>query len=121
MKNNLSFPQTPSVLDYPSAAQAIADYLLQINHGAYRPDRRRVLSVRKTDRTASLRDAALPARGEVFYFIEGELFSEMDATRLREGESPQARAEKLLHGVWEQLQVWSAYDFARSTSGMNAP
>jgi hypothetical protein len=109
------------VLDYASAVAAVADYLLQVNHGAYRPDRRKVLSVRKTDRTAALRDATLPVRGEVFYFIEGELFAQANATRLQDGESPQERAERLLHDIWEQLRVWTAYDFARSTSGMNAP
>jgi hypothetical protein len=112
-------PRIP--LNYPSVRDAIADYLLQVNHGAYQPDRKKVLSVRRTDRTASLRDATLPVRGEAYYFIEGELFPEKDATRLQTGETPQERAEKLLHDIWSQLQVWNAYDFARSTSGMNAP
>ncbi|MDR3159049.1 MAG: hypothetical protein LBU11_08605 [Zoogloeaceae bacterium] len=112
-------PRIP--LDYPSVRDAVADYLLQVNHGAYQPDRKKVLSVRKTDRTAWLRDVSSPVRGEAFYFIEGELFSEKNATRLQAGETPRERAEKLLDGIWPQLQIWIAYDFARSTSGMNAP
>jgi hypothetical protein len=119
MTSEAPVPRIP--LDYPSARDAIADYLLQVNHGAYRPDRKKVLSVRKTDRTASLRDATSPVRGEAYYFIEGELFPEKEATRLRAGETPRERAEKLLDGIWAQLQVWNAYDFARSTIGMNAP
>ncbi|MDR0672255.1 MAG: hypothetical protein LBF93_01050, partial [Zoogloeaceae bacterium] len=108
--DNIPVPRFP--LDYPSTRDALADYLLQANHGAYHPDRKKVLSVRKTDRTASLRDATSPVRGEAYYFIEGELFPEKEATRLKEGETPRERAEKLLEGIWTQLQVWNAYDFA---------
>lgn len=108
-------------LNRQSVIDAVTDYLLQVNHGGYRPDRQKVLTVRKTDRTASLRDAAIPVRGEVYYFIEGELFSRADATRLPAGDMPVALAEKLVDEVWDDLWVWNAYDFTRSTSGMNAP
>lgn len=112
----------PSIaLDRPSVVTAIADYLLQANYQSYRPDRRKVLAVRRTDRTASLRDASIPVRGEAFYYIEGELFPEAEATRLAPNQAPRELAERLVAGIWERLWVWNAYDFTRSTSGMNAP
>lgn len=114
-------PAQPPLLDRPSVVAAIADYLLQANYRDYRPDRRKVLAVRRTDRSASLRDAVIPVRGEAFYYIEGELFPQAEATRLAAGESPRELAERLVDGIWERLWVWSAYDFTRSTSGMNAP
>jgi hypothetical protein len=114
-------PAQPQKLNRQTVVDAVSDYILQVNHGSYQPDRQKVLTVRKTDRTASLRDAAVPVRGEVYYFIEGELFSRVDATRLREGETPEALAEKLVGEIWDDLWVWNAYDFTRSTSGMNAP
>lgn len=106
-------------LNRASVIDAVSDYILQVNDRGYRPDHNKVLAVRKAERTASLRDAATPVRNEAFYFIEGELFPVADATRLREGETSRALAEKLVAQVWEQLWMWSAYDFTRSTSGMN--
>lgn len=110
---------SPLSLDRPSVVEAIADYVLQANHGGYRPDRKKVLAVRKSDRTAWLRDAGIPVRWEVYYFIEGELFPEAGATRLTAGQTPRDLAERLVDAVWERLWVWNAYDFTRSTSGMN--
>ena len=75
----------PISLNRESVVAAIADYLLQINHRGYAPDRRKVLAVRRSDRTASLRNAATPVRWEVYYFIEGELIPEQGATRLAAG------------------------------------
>lgn len=111
----------PPALDRPSVVAAIADYLLDANHQGYRPDHRKVLVVRKSDRTASVRDAGVPVRGEVFYFIEDELFPQPKATRLNAGETSAERAELLVSGIWDRLWVWNAYDFARSTSGWKAP
>jgi len=120
-----AFPSTaapsPLLLDRPSVVAAIADYLLEANNQGYRPDPRKVLAVRKSDRVASVRNAGTPVRSEVFYFIEGELFPEPATTRLNEGETPTARAERLVGEIWERLWVWNAYDFARSTSGWQAP
>jgi hypothetical protein len=95
----------PIALDRASVIDAVADYILQVNHRGYRPDRNKVLAVRKAERTASLRDVATPVRNEAFYFIEGE--------------TARTLAERLVAGVWENLWVWNAYDFTRSTSGMN--
>jgi hypothetical protein len=106
-------------LNRASVVDAVTEYVLQVNHRGYRPDRGKVLTVRKTERTASLRDAGIPVRGEVSYFIEGELFPAEGATRLGDQDTPRTLAEKLVAEVWEQLWVWNAYDFTRSTSGMN--
>lgn len=111
----------PPVLDRPSVVAAIADYLLEANYRGYRPDPRKVLTVRKSDRTASVREAGAPVRGEAFYFIEGELFPQAEATRLSDGETPAVHAERLVDVVWDRLWVWNAYDFSRSTSGWQAP
>jgi len=111
-------PQPPqagrqtATLDRASVTSAIADYLLQINRGgSYQPDHRKVLSVRRSDRTASLRNAGLPVRWEVYYFIEGELFPQEGATRLQPGEAPEQLAERLVDRIWDQLWVWNGYDF----------
>lgn len=114
-------PQLPPILDRPSVVAAVAEYLMEANHQGYRPNHRKVLTVRKSDRGATLREAAAPLRGEAFYFIEGELFSRAGATRLADGETPIGRAELLVDEIWDDLWVWSAYDFARSTSGWKAP
>ena len=106
-------------LDRPSVVAAIADYLLQVNYRGYRPDPRKVLSVRRTDRTAWLRNAGLPVRWEVYYFIEGELFPEDGTTRLAEGETPITLAEKLVDGIWERLWAWNGYDFTPTSYGLN--
>ena len=95
---------------------AIADYLLQINHRGYAPDRRKVLAVRRSDRTASLRNAATPVRWEVYYFIEGELIPEQGATRLA---ADVELAEKLVARIWDQLWVWNGYDFTPTSYGLN--
>ena len=107
------------VLDRASVVAAIKEYVLQVNYRGYQPDRRKVLSVRRSDRTAWLRNAVTPVRWEVTYFIEGELFPEAGATRLAEGEWPQALAERLVDGIWEQLWVWNGYDFTPTSSGLN--
>lgn len=114
-------PIPAPALDRPSVVAAIADYLLEANYRGYQPNRQKVLTVRRSDRIASLRDAAIPVRGEAFYYIEGELFPEAEATRLPTEQTPRELAEQLVAGIWERLWVWNAYDFTRSTSGMNAP
>jgi hypothetical protein len=111
----------PKMLDRISVVAAIAEYLLEANYRGYQPDPRKVLVVRKSDRTTSLREAAAPVRGEAFYFIEGELFPLAGSTQLAADETPKSQAEKLVSGIWDQLWVWNAYDFARSTSGWSAP
>jgi hypothetical protein len=106
-------------LDRPSVVAAVADYLLQVNYRDYRPDYRKVLSVRRSDRTAWLRDAGTPVRWEVYYFIEGELFPVLGATRLRTGQSPDELAEVLVEGIWDRLWVWNGYDFTPTSYGLN--
>jgi len=105
-------------LDRRSVVDAIADYLLQANARGYRPDRRKVLAVRQTDRTAWLRDAGTPSRREVWYYIEGELFPEPGTTRLESGESATARAELLVSQIWNDLWLWNAYDFTPTSGGL---
>jgi hypothetical protein len=78
-----------------------------------------VLSVRRSDRTAWLRDAGTPVRWEVYYYIEGELITEQGATRLARGQSHFDLAEKLVAGVWDQLWVWNGYDFTPTSGGLN--
>ncbi|MDR0529034.1 MAG: hypothetical protein LBG69_05445 [Zoogloeaceae bacterium] len=114
-------PLSSPLLNRPSVIHAVAGYLSQINTRGYCPDPRKALWVRKADRCASVRDAGVPVWGEVFYYIEGELFPLEGQTRLRNGQSPIARAEELIADLWEDLWVWNAYDFARSTSGWAAP
>lgn len=111
----------PNILNRESVLVALTDYLLEANFGGYRPDPRKVLAVRDSDKTAMLRVVGTPARREVYYFIEGELFGEGE-TRLREGQTPQQRAEKLLDGIYEQLYIWVAYDFVNgSPPGFRKP
>jgi epoxyqueuosine reductase len=50
----------PQMLDRISVVAAIAEYLLEANYRGYQPDTRKVLVVRKSDRTASLREAGAP-------------------------------------------------------------
>jgi len=109
----------PAQLDRASVIAAIADYLLQVNYRGYRPDRRKVLAVRRSDRTASLRNAGTPVRWEVYYYIEGELFSQEGATRLPAGFSHVDWAEKLVGRIWDQLWVWNGYDFTPTSYGLN--
>ncbi|PKU22070.1 hypothetical protein [Telmatospirillum siberiense] len=106
-------------LDRRSVVAAIADYVLQVNYRGYRPDPRKVLSVRRTDRTAWLRNEGIPVRWEVYYYIEGELFPKEGATRLAEGESSVRRAEALVDEVWDQLWAWNGYDFTPTSYGLN--
>ena len=108
----------PIRLDRASVIDAIADYILQINFRGYRPDTRKVLAIRQTDRTAWLRDAGTPSRRGVFYFIEGELFPACGATRLAEGESPNALAARLVAEIWDELWVWNDYDFTPTSGGL---
>ncbi len=105
-------------LDRASVTDAITDYVLQVNIRGYRPDRRKVLAVRQTDRTASLRDAATPARREAYYYIEGELFPLPGATRLAEGDTPATLAARLVAQIWDELWVWNAYDFTPTSGGL---
>ena len=109
----------PNSLDRPSVVYAIKDYLVQVNYRGYNPDRRKVLSIRRTDRTAWLRNAVTPVRWEFYYFIEGELFPEEGSTRLDAGQTPQELAEKLVDEIWDDLQVWNGYDFTATSSGLN--
>lgn len=107
------------ILDRASVVAAITDYVLQVNFRGYQPDYRKVLAVRESDRTASLRNAVEPVRWEVYYFIEGELFPEEGVTCLRTDDTPQGLAKKLVDEIWGQLWVWNAYDFTPTSSGLN--
>ena len=109
----------PTALDPASVVDAIKDYILQVNYRGYQPDRRKVLSVRRTDRTAWLRNAGVPVRREVYYYIEGELFPEPGTTRLEAGQSPQELADKLVDGIWDSLVIWNGYDFTPTSAGLN--
>jgi hypothetical protein len=108
----------PILLDRASVTEAIADYILQANFRGYHADRRKVLAVRQSDRTASLRNGGTPVRREVYYFIEGELFPVPETTRLAEGETPAALAERLVAQIWDDLWVWNAYDFTPTSGGL---
>ena len=109
----------PIGLDRASVVAAIADYLLQVNYRGYRPDPRKVLAVRRSDRAASLRNAGIPVRWEVYYYIEGEIFADQGATRLAPGDTVAALAERLVAGVWDQLWLWNGYDFTPTSYGLN--
>jgi epoxyqueuosine reductase len=112
----------PNILNRASVLECLADYILQANYRGYRPDPRKVLAVRTSDRTASLRNAATPIRQEVYYFVEGELFPEPGTTRLREGQTAAERTEELLEQIYEQLYIWVAYDFTKgSPPGFRKP
>ncbi|TBW35533.1 hypothetical protein EYW49_16040 [Siculibacillus lacustris] len=106
-------------LDRPSVVAALADYILQVNYRGYRPDLRKVLSVRRSDRTAWLRNAGTPIRWEVWYYIEGELFPEPGATRLAEGQTSRQLAEELAESIWDRLWIWNGFDFTPTSSGLN--
>jgi hypothetical protein len=107
------------VLDRATVEAALADYVLQVNYRGYQPDYTKVLSVRRNDRTAFLRNAVTPVRWEVYYFIEGELFPHAGDTRLKDGETPQEAARRLADSIWEQLWVWNGYDFTPTSYGLN--
>jgi hypothetical protein len=112
----------PRILDRKSVLEALTDYILQVNYNGYRPDLRKVLAVRTSDRTATLRHAAPPLRQEVYYFIEGEIFPHAGITRLAEGQTPQQLAEELLERNYEKLWIWVAYDFTKgSPPGFRKP
>ena len=108
----------PNSLDRASVIYAIKDYLLQVNYRGYKPDRRKVLSVRQTDRTAWLRNAVTPVRSEVCYYIEGELFPKENTTRLAPGQSLQDLAENLVDQIWNELSAWRAYDFTPTSPAL---
>jgi hypothetical protein len=108
----------PNSLDRDSVIYAIKDYLLQVNYRGYKPDRRKVLSVRQTDRTAWLRNAVTPVRSEVYYYVEGELFPKENTTRLAPGQSLQDLAENLADQIWNELSAWRAYDFTPQSDGL---
>ena len=112
----------PNRLNRESVLASLTDYILQVNHREYRPDKRKVLAVRTSDRTATLRNAAAPLRQEVYYFIEGELFPHEGMTKLKEGQRPAALAEELLDDIYEQLYIWVAYDLTKgSPPGFGKP
>ncbi|MDR1545287.1 MAG: hypothetical protein LBU12_00925 [Deltaproteobacteria bacterium] len=119
----MSFSQrivtTPGFLDRRTVEAALADYLLQVNHRGYRPNRRKVLAVRGTDRTAWLRNAEKPVRWEAYYFIEGELFPEPETTKLPPGRSPEDYAAALTDQIWDQLSLWNGFDFTPTSFGLN--
>ncbi len=108
----------PIRLDRASVVDAVADYILQVNVRGYRPDPRKVVAVRETDRTAWLRDAATPARREVYYYVEGELFPEAGATRLNDGDTPATLAARLVAQIWDEFWVWNDYDFTPTSGGL---
>ena len=110
---------TPKLLDRTSVIAAITDYVRQVNFRGYLPDYRKVLAVRESDRTATLRNAVDPVRWEVYYYIEGELFPGEGATRLGPDEAAQNLAERLVDSIWNELWVWNAYDFTPTSSGLN--
>jgi hypothetical protein len=105
-------------LDRPSLVFALEQYLAEANFRGYRPDRRKVLAVRSTDRGSWLREASVRSRWEVFYYIEGELFPEPGATRLGSGESVREGAERLAGRIWERLSLWNGYDFTATSYGL---
>ena len=112
----------PKILNRQSVLESLAEYILQVNHRSYRPDYRKVLAVRTSDRTATLRSIAPPLRQEVYYFIEGEIFPQAGTTKLGEGEAPLELAERLLEEVYEQLYIWVAYDLTKgSPPGFRKP
>src|SRR6266568_2487398 len=112
----------PHILNRQSELEALTDYILQVNYNGYKPDPRKVLAVRTSDRTATLRNMAAPLRQEVYYVIEGEIFPEVGTTRLREGQAPAELAEELLEQQYEKLWIWTAYDFTKgSPPGFRKP
>ena len=106
----------PRILNRQTLLEALTDYILQVNYDGYKPDPRKVLAVRTSDRTTSLRNAATPIRQEVYYFIEGEVFPKTGTTRLRDGQKPAELAEELLEQLYEKLYIWVPYDFTKSSS-----
>jgi hypothetical protein len=93
----------PNQLKRDSLKAALADYILQVNYGGYRPDPRKVLAVKIEDRTTMLHNAGTPLRTEVYYFVEGEVFPQEGTTKLAEGQAPDELAEQLLQQTYEQL------------------
>jgi ferredoxin len=111
----------PQKLDCATLKAAIADYILGANYAGYKPDFRKVLAVRDSDRTVTLRNIGTPVRHEVYYIVEGEAFPE-GSTQLKEGQTPLALADELLGKYYEQLVIWTAYDFIRpSSAGFKKP
>jgi hypothetical protein len=106
----------PKILNKASVVAAITDYLMQVNRDGYHPDERKVLAVRKSDRTATLRDAVAPVRQEAYYFVEHELFARPGATRLQPGATAEPQAVALVEEIWDPLYIWVAYDLVRSSS-----
>jgi hypothetical protein len=105
-------------LDRASALFALTQYLVEANHGGYRPDPRKVLAVRSVDRGCWLREAAVRSRWEQWYFVEGEIFPDPGATRLAEGETVEGLAGRLLDSAWDDLSLWSGYDFTATSYGL---
>jgi len=48
------------------------------------------------------------------------LFPAPDTTRLADGDTPAALAERLVAQIWDDLWVWNAYDFTTHSSGLLA-
>ena len=112
----------PHILNRQSVLDCLTDYIRQVNYYGYQPDQRKVLAVRTSDRTASLRNAGTPLRQEVYYFIEGEIFPKEGATRLQERQAAGELAAELLEQQYEQLYIWTAYDFTKgSPPGFRKP
>lgn len=112
----------PNILNRQSVLECLTDYILQVNYRGYRPDPRKMLAVRQSDRTATLRNASAPIRQEVYYFIEGEIFPKEGTTRMKGGQSPSELAEELLVQHYERLYIWVAYDFTKgSPPGFRKP
>ena len=112
----------PNRLRRDSLKAAIADYILQVNYGGYRPDPRKILAVRLEDRTTQLRNEGAPLRGEVYYRVEGEAFPITGDTCLPEGRSIEDHAEALVEAIYERLWIWAAYDITKgSPPGFRKP
>jgi ferredoxin len=112
----------PNILNRCSVLECLTDYIRQVNYYGYKPDPRKVLAIRTSDRTASLRNASTPIRQEVYYFIEGEIFPVAGTTRLNDGQTPDELAEELLEKQYEQLYIWTAYDLTKgSPPGFRKP
>ena len=46
------------------------------------------------------------------------MFPAPETTRLAEGDTPAALAERLVGQIWDDLCVWNAYDFTPTSSGL---
>ena len=112
----------PNILKKDSVLTALTDYILEVNFKGYKPDPRKVLAVRDSDRSAVMRSIATPARREVYYLIEGELFPNAGTTRLADNQTPSELAQLLTGQIFDRLVIWVAYDFVKgSPPGFRKP